>query len=313
MLEPFLLCGRFARSTTEIIEGDDTLEVSIVEARGFGDNLNNTDAWVDIVAEIDRRYDEYLQKEFAPSGTAGVVDPRIHACLYFVAPLAAGLRTLDVAFMKAIDGKVNLIPVIAKADAFTPTELAAFKAQVLREIDDHRIQIYRPTASSDALPDWAARQLRKIPYAVVGSNDIVDVDGYQYRGRKYPWGEVLVEEPDAFHDFLVLRSLLIEESLVTLKDETNRKHYEAYRKERLEKVGYDNYAKNIKLFCDKEMDISKLDAKREEAMAALKQKVASKEKKISEAEEEIMLKYRDIMQELSEKRKKYELKLKAYM
>lgn len=31
---------------------------------------------------------------------------------------------------------------------------------------------------------------QKAPFAVVGSNTLVEVDGKKVRGRKYPWGVV---------------------------------------------------------------------------------------------------------------------------
>ncbi len=40
-----------------------------------------------------------------------------------------GLKPLDMEFMKQLHDKVNIIPVIAKADTLTEEEIAYFKAQ----------------------------------------------------------------------------------------------------------------------------------------------------------------------------------------
>lgn len=40
------------------------------------------------------------------------------------------LKPLDVAFMKAVDSKVNIVPIIAKADTLTRSELAVLKQRV---------------------------------------------------------------------------------------------------------------------------------------------------------------------------------------
>ena len=48
---------------------------------------------------------------------------------------------LDVAAMKKLHKKVNLVPVIAKADSLTATELSRFKAQVLQELKQYEIQV----------------------------------------------------------------------------------------------------------------------------------------------------------------------------
>ena len=42
----------------------------------------------------------------------------------------ASLKPIDVEFMKQLHTKVNLIPIIAKADTLTDEEVAEFKARV---------------------------------------------------------------------------------------------------------------------------------------------------------------------------------------
>ena len=57
-------------------------------------------------------------------------DSRVHACLYFIAPTGHGLKPLDVEVMKKIHKKVNIIPVIGKADSCTMKEVNMFKTKV---------------------------------------------------------------------------------------------------------------------------------------------------------------------------------------
>ena len=54
----------------------------------------------------------------------------MHACLYFIAPTGHGLKPLDVEVMKKIHKKVNIIPVIGKADSCTVKEVNMFKTKV---------------------------------------------------------------------------------------------------------------------------------------------------------------------------------------
>ena len=59
------------------------------------------------------------------------------------------LKAVDVEAMKSLGDKVNLIPVIAKADTLTPEELKDFKAMVLKELDTHGIKLFQiPEVSS---------------------------------------------------------------------------------------------------------------------------------------------------------------------
>ena len=47
-----------------------------------------------------------------------------------------------------------------------------------------------------------------MPFAVVGSNTVIEVRGRKMRGRMYPWGVVEVENPEHC-DFIKLRTLLV--------------------------------------------------------------------------------------------------------
>lgn len=47
-----------------------------------------------------------------------------------------------------------------------------------------------------------------MPFAVVGSNQIIEVKGRKVRGRMYPWGVVEVENPEHC-DFIKLRTMLM--------------------------------------------------------------------------------------------------------
>ena len=62
-----------------------------------------------------------------------IADKRVHACLYFIAPTGHGLKPLDVEVMKKIHKKVNIIPVIGKADSCTVKEVNMFKTKVRKK------------------------------------------------------------------------------------------------------------------------------------------------------------------------------------
>lgn len=58
------------------------------------------------------------------------LDMRVHACLFFIRPTGHTLKPLDIEIMKRLGTRVNLIPIIAKADTLTPNDLALFKQRV---------------------------------------------------------------------------------------------------------------------------------------------------------------------------------------
>ncbi len=52
------------------------------------------------------------------------------------------LRPIDRDFLHHLQHKVNIIPVIAKADTLLKSELIALKKQLLSDIDKHGVQLY---------------------------------------------------------------------------------------------------------------------------------------------------------------------------
>lgn len=60
------------------------------------------------------------------------------------------LKPLDIEFMKQLHNKVNIVPVIAKADVLTKKEMQKLKKKVLDEIAENGIRIYSlPECDSD--------------------------------------------------------------------------------------------------------------------------------------------------------------------
>ena len=101
----------------------------MVDTPGFGDFVNNDDSWRPIVENIEQRFDAYLDAENKVN-RMNIVDNRIHACVYFIQPTGHSLKPLDIEVMRRLHTKVNLIPVIAKADTLTDEEIAMFKERV---------------------------------------------------------------------------------------------------------------------------------------------------------------------------------------
>lgn len=89
--------------------------------------MDNTGSVAPILAHINAQHAAYLQKELAIARPPVIVDTRVHALLYFIAPTGHGLKPLDVAVMRELHTSVNIIPVIAKADGLTLAERKQFK------------------------------------------------------------------------------------------------------------------------------------------------------------------------------------------
>lgn len=159
--------------------------------------------------------------------------------------------------MRRLHTKVNLIPVIAKADTMTDEEIAEFKERVslsscflfplphqarkiLSDIAHHNIHIFQaPTYDNEDEETIAEAEeiASKIPFAVVGSDKIVTThDGRQVRGRAYPWGVVEVDNEEHC-DFVKLRQMLVRTYMEELREYTNDVLYENWRTEKLLSMG----------------------------------------------------------------------------
>jgi len=70
--------------------------------------------------------------------------------------------------MKKLHDKVNLIPIIAKADTMTAEEIKTFKATVLNVITEQKIQIYEfPDIDDDDAENNHTNNLLKVNFKVL--------------------------------------------------------------------------------------------------------------------------------------------------
>ncbi|KAH8420006.1 hypothetical protein KR009_004790 [Drosophila setifemur] len=245
-------------STVEIEERGVKLRLTVVDTPGFGDAIDNSNSFGAILEYIDEQYERFLRDE-SGLNRRNIVDNRIHCCFYFISPFGHGwvtiiyfprvpklnslplcycsLKPLDVEFMKKLHSKVNIVPVIAKADCLTKKEILRLKCRIMQEIESHGIKIYPlPDCDSDEDEDYKeqVKQLKEaVPFAVCGANTLLEVKGKKVRGRLYPWGVVEVENPDHC-DFIKLRTMLITH-MQDLQEVTQEVHYENYRSDRLAK------------------------------------------------------------------------------
>ncbi|XP_077291475.1 septin 4 isoform X3 [Arctopsyche grandis] len=219
------------KKTMDIEERGVKLRLTVVDTPGFGDSINCEDSWRVCTAYIDEQFRQYFTDE-SGLNRRNIQDNRVHCCLYFVPPYGHSLRQMDLELMKRLHRKVNIVVVIAKADTLTSSEVRKLKQRILKDIEDNQIQIYQfPECDSDEDEEFKQqdRELKAcVPFAVVGSNTMLEVAGKRVRGRQYPWGVVDVENP-RHSDFVKLRTMLISTHMQDLKDVTQDVHYENFR------------------------------------------------------------------------------------
>ncbi|XP_060559484.1 septin-7-like isoform X3 [Ruditapes philippinarum] len=295
------------------------LRLTVVDTPGFGDAVDNSNCWQPVIDFIDSKYEEYLGNESKVVRTT-TADTRVHCCLYFIAPTGHGLKPLDVEFMRRLHDKVNIIPLIAKADTQTPDECREFKKTILNEIAQHKIKIYEFPECDDEEENKIQKKLRdRVPFAVVGSNTVTEVGGKRVRGRQYPWGVVEVENLE-HNDFLALRNMLIRTHMQDLKDVSNNVHYENYRYNKLAPANTDGKIKPGSLTKDPLTQMAEEkrehDAKMKKMEAEMEQvfemKVKEKKQKLKDSEADLQKRQEQMKKSLEQQQKEIDEKWKMF-
>lgn len=132
-----------------------------------------------ILEYIDAQFESYLEEELRIKRSLfNCHDTRIHICLYFIAPTGHSLKSLDLVTMKKLDSKVNaqsvyrlfqqstcssvslgfftqvnIIPVIAKADTVSKSELDKLKIKIMSELVSNGVQIYQFPTEDEAVAE----------------------------------------------------------------------------------------------------------------------------------------------------------------
>jgi len=152
--------------------------------------------------------------------------------------------------MRRLSPRVNVIPVIGKADSLTPSELRGFKKRVclfsplacesqlhhttrkiMEDIEHYDIPVYNfpydvEEDDEETIQDNSELRVGPIfywcfcipydltvlqallPFAIIGSEEEIEIDGQPVRARIYPWGIAEVDNPK-HSDFSRLRSALL--------------------------------------------------------------------------------------------------------
>ncbi|XP_008982400.3 septin-14 isoform X1 [Callithrix jacchus] len=224
--------------TYELQESSVQLKLTVVETVGYGDQMNKEASHQPIVDYIDAQFEAYLHEELKIQRSLSEYhDSRVHVCLYFISPTGHSLKSLDLLTMKNLDSKVNIIPLIAKADTVSKNDIQTFKRKIMSELISNGIRIYQFPTDDETTAQTNSSVNGLLPFAVVGSTDVVKVGKRMVRGRHYPWG-VLQVENENHCDFIKLRDMLLCTNMENLKEKTHTQHYECYRYQKLQKMGF---------------------------------------------------------------------------
>lgn len=304
--------------TYDLQESNVRLKLTVVNTVGFGDQMNKQESYQHIVDYIDTQFESYLQEELKIKRSLhNFHDSRIHVCLYFIAPSGHSLKSLDLVTMKKLDSKVNIIPVIAKADTISKSELHKFKIKIMSELVSNGVQIYQFPIDDETVAKINTAMNGHLPFAVVGSTEEVNIGNKMVKARQYPWGVVQVEN-ESHCDFVKLREMLICVNMEDLREQTHTRHYELYRRCKLEEMGFrdtDPESKPVSLqqtYEEKRQEfVGELQRREEEMRQTFVQRVKEKEAELKDAERELQGKFEQLKRLHADEKSKLEEKRRS--
>ncbi|KAG8134307.1 hypothetical protein E2320_007429 [Naja naja] len=265
-----------------------------------------------IVEYIDAQFEAYLQEELKIKRSLfNYHDTRIHACLYFIAPTGHSLKSLDL---------VNIIPIIAKADTIAKNELHKFKSKIMSELVSNGVQIYQFPTDEETVAEINATMSVSLSFLssserALGTEE-VKIGNKMAKARQYPWGVVQVENENHC-DFVKLREMLIRVNMEDLREQTHSRHYELYRRCKLEEMGFKDTDPDSKPFSLQETYEAKrneflgeLQKKEEEMRQMFVMRVKEKEAELKEAEKDRT--HQDEKKKVEDKKKELEEELNNF-
>eukprot|EP00802_Teleaulax_amphioxeia_P013157 Tamp_13205.p1 GENE.Tamp_13205~~Tamp_13205.p1 ORF type:complete len:291 (+),score=49.45 Tamp_13205:291-1163(+) len=178
------------------------LSVTFVDTPGYGDVLELGKTFKAIASDIDRRLLRAVEEEergHRPDMGQRRRNLGVDAVLYFIAPHR--LKGVDIEFMKVIQNRASIIPILAKADTMTAEELTAFRTLVTTKLAEAEVAIYRG------------------PFAVISAPTYNEHGNSSAAGRSYPWGTA-ESENEAHSDIRALRKCLITDGVFELHQAT---------------------------------------------------------------------------------------------
>ncbi|KAM3165070.1 Septin-type G domain-containing protein [Lachancea thermotolerans] len=214
----------------------DQISFNLVKTHGLGENLDNTMCFDEITAFLEQQFDQVLAEETRVKRNPRFEDTRVHVTLYFIPPTGHGLREMDVEMIKRLSRYTNVLPIISRADSFTPEELIKFKRQIMDDVERFHVPVYKfeVDPEEDDIETIEENQALAMmqPFAIMCSDEKNENGEYV---RLYPWGEMRVDD-DSISDLRVLKNVLFGSHFQEFKDTTQNFLYENYRAEKLSSV-----------------------------------------------------------------------------
>jgi septin family protein len=133
---------------TTVRESGVSLDVEIIEAVGFGE-FGHRDCLEELVDFVHSRHRKHFDQEMHLDRGSNQEqgDELIHAALLCFHPrITTGLTEREMTLLARLSPSTCVIPLITRADVYTPQELQCLKTTVQGQMQKARLEAYLPTA-----------------------------------------------------------------------------------------------------------------------------------------------------------------------
>ncbi|EIE90642.1 hypothetical protein G6F47_009945 [Rhizopus delemar] len=252
----------------EIEVDKERILLTLIDTPGFQAEYLVDKQLHDIMKYIEHQFDLTLAEESKVKRNPKAVDTQVHCCLYFMDPKKSSLDEYDVRILTKLSNRVNVIPVIGKADQLTLAQKNRLKVKITEDIYN-KIPIYGIPAQQEdeEEEDEEDEENRKKPENLVEFIEQFDYEeedqetrtildylkvipftfiSYEDEpstgkpleipnvplGRDFGWGTIDCLS-EIYSDFIQLKQVLLSSHRRFLQSDTVEQYYEQYRTERL--------------------------------------------------------------------------------
>ncbi|KAI8090136.1 Septin-type guanine nucleotide-binding (G) domain-containing protein [Gilbertella persicaria] len=125
------------------VDKKERIVLTIIDTPGFSAEYLVDKQLHDIIKYIEHQFDLTLAEESKVKRNPKAVDTQVHCCLYFIDPKKSALDEFDIRILRRLSNRVNVIPIIGKADNLTLAQRNRLKPSIIKDIyTTHKIPIY---------------------------------------------------------------------------------------------------------------------------------------------------------------------------
>ena len=212
-IAPELLGQKALFPTRNIIDNTGTisnrvieLRVNLIDTPGYG-FFTTKEKWFETITNYITKQAYNYKLLNNRLSTATPQDIKVHLALYLIE--GPRCKETDLEMMYRLQRYVNILPIVARADAYSSAELSQVKLQILSQCAEAGISFFDVTsAMKDNISQLNESLLPPIPpFAVISGGTIVKAGDKLSFVRKYSWGLCDIHD-SACSDFNILCRLL---------------------------------------------------------------------------------------------------------